>query len=127
MARTIHLMLLTLKAEKSILTTTSFPIFPTLLSRLGEVLHDTGIRFIALVFIVIWYQIDINFTSVVLSMLSHTSYYICSRTWNDVEHFRCCGARHKKTCINRTVLWAFYFFCYFSIPLIWYTWDHKPI
>ena len=70
MSRTIHLMLLTLKAEKSTLTTTNFPIFPALLSRLGEVLHDTGIRLIVLILIVVWYQIDVNFTSVLLSILS---------------------------------------------------------
>lgn len=70
MSRTIHLMLLTLKAEKSTLTTTNFPIFPALLSRLGEVLHDTGIRLIVLILIVVWYQIDVNFISVLLSILS---------------------------------------------------------
>ena len=70
MATTIHAIILAIKAEKSILTTTNFPIFPALLSRLGEVLHDTTIRFIVLAIIVVWYQIDITFTSLLLALLS---------------------------------------------------------
>ena len=70
MATTIHTMILSIKSEKSILTTTNFPIFPTLLSRLGEVLHDTAIRFIIVAIIIISYQIDITFTSLFLALLS---------------------------------------------------------
>ena len=70
MATTIHTILKSIKSEKSILTTTNFPIFPTLLSRLGEVLHDTTIRFIIVAIILIWYQIDITFTSLLLALLS---------------------------------------------------------
>jgi len=70
MATTIHAVLLAIKAEKAILTTTTFPIFPTILSRLGEVLHDTGIRFAVLAIIVIWYQLDIASASIILALLS---------------------------------------------------------
>ena len=70
MATTIHTIILSIKAEKSILTTTNFPIFPTILSRLGEVLHDTAIRFIIVAIIIVWYQIDITFTSLLLALLS---------------------------------------------------------
>ena len=70
MATGIHSMLLAIKSEKSILTTTNFPIFPTLLSRLGEVLHDTMIRFIVVAIIVIWYKVDVTFTHLVLALLS---------------------------------------------------------
>ena len=70
MATTIHALMLSIKAEKSILTTTNFPIFPTLLSRLGEVLHDTAIRFVVLLMIVMWYQMDVTIISSLLAILS---------------------------------------------------------
>jgi len=70
MATSIHAMLLAIKSEKSILTTTNFPIFPTLLSRLGEVLNDTGIRFIVVAIIVIWYQIDVTLYGLIMALLS---------------------------------------------------------
>jgi len=70
MATTIHTILRSIKTEKSILTTTTFPIFPMIVSRLGEVLHDTSIRFFALIVIVVWYQLDIAFLSIILALLS---------------------------------------------------------
>ena len=70
MATSIHAMLLAIKSEKSILTTTNFPIFPTLLSRLGEVLNDTGIRFIVVAIIVVWYQIDVTLYGLIMALLS---------------------------------------------------------
>lgn len=70
MATTIHTIMLSIKLEKSILKTTTFPIFPTILSRLGEVLHDTSIRFIVLAIIIVWQQIDVSFISIVLTLLS---------------------------------------------------------
>jgi len=70
MATSIHAMLLAIKSEKSILTTTNFPIFPALLSRLGEVLNDTGIRFIVVAIIVIWYQIDVTLYGLIMALLS---------------------------------------------------------
>ena len=70
MATTIHSMILSIKSEKSILTTTNFPIFPALLSRLGEVLHDTTIRLIVVALIILAYHINITFYSLLLAILS---------------------------------------------------------
>jgi len=70
MATTIHSMLLAVKSEKSILTTTNFPIFPALLSRLGEVLHDTAIRLVVVIFIIIAYKIDVSFFSILFALVS---------------------------------------------------------
>ncbi len=70
MATSVHSMLLAIKSEKSILTTTNFPIFPALLSRLGEVLHDTMIRLVVVAIIVIWYNIDVTFVHFLLALLS---------------------------------------------------------
>jgi len=67
---TIFTIVTSIKSEKSILTTTNFPIFPTMLSRLGKVLHETSIRLIVLILIVIWYQIDVTFFSLILTLLS---------------------------------------------------------
>ena len=70
MSTTIHTILKSIKSEKAILTTSTFPIFPMILSRLGAVLHDTGIRFIVLGLIVIWYQLDITLGSLILALFS---------------------------------------------------------
>jgi ABC-type polysaccharide/polyol phosphate export permease len=70
MATSIHTMLKAIKSEKSILTTTNFPIFPILISRLGEVLNDTIIRFIIVGIIILWYHIDITFYGLVLALFS---------------------------------------------------------
>jgi len=70
MATTIHTVILSIKAEKSILTTTNFPIFATMLSQVGEVLHDSAIRLIVVAFIVVWYSIDITLGSLLLALLS---------------------------------------------------------
>jgi len=70
MATSIHTMLKAIKSEKSILTTTNFPIFPMLLSRLGAVLNDTIIRFIVVAIIVVWYHIDVTFIGLFLALLS---------------------------------------------------------
>jgi len=70
MATTIHTIMLSIKTEKSILTTTNFPIFPTILSRLGEVLHDTVIRFLIVAIVIIWFQIDLSLMNVILALLS---------------------------------------------------------
>lgn len=70
MATSIHSMLLSIKSEKSILTTTNFPIFPALLSRMGEVLHDTTVRLVVVFIIVVWYHIDVTFDSLLLAFLS---------------------------------------------------------
>lgn len=70
MATAIQTLMLSIKAEKSILSTTNFPIFATLLSGLGEVLHDTVIRFIVLIIVIIMYQIDVNIVTAILALLS---------------------------------------------------------
>lgn len=70
MATTIHALILAIKSEKSILTTTNFPIFPALLSRLGEVLHDTGVRFIVVALLIFMYHIQVTFVSLSLALLS---------------------------------------------------------
>ena len=70
MATSIHAMLLAVKSEKSILTTTNFPIFPALLSRLGEVLNDTMIRLIVVIAIIIGYKMHITIGGVFLALLS---------------------------------------------------------
>ena len=67
---TIHTVLLSIKAEKSILTTTTFPIFPTILSRLGEVLHDTSVRLVVLAIVLIWFQIKVTVVTFFLFFLS---------------------------------------------------------
>lgn len=70
MATSIHSMLLSIKSEKSILTTTNYPIFPALLSRMGEVLHDTTVRLIVVIIIAVWYHIDVTPGSLLLALLS---------------------------------------------------------
>jgi len=70
MATSIHAIVLSIKKEKAILTTTTFPIFPAILSRLGEVLHDTIIRLIVLVVIIFWLNIDISIKSFILFLAS---------------------------------------------------------
>jgi ABC-type polysaccharide/polyol phosphate export permease len=70
MATGIHSMLLAVKSEKAILTTTNFPIFPALLSKLGEVLHDSMIRLVVVTMIVIGYNMDVTLTHLFLALLS---------------------------------------------------------
>jgi ABC-type polysaccharide/polyol phosphate export permease len=69
-ATTIHTVTMAIKSEKSVLTTTNFPIFPTILSKLGEVLHDTAIRFVIVAIIVVWFQMEISFGNLILAFLS---------------------------------------------------------
>ncbi len=70
MASIIQNVMLSIKKEKSILTTTNFPILASMISQLGSVLYETAIRIIAVVAIVIWFGIDTSFTSIILSILS---------------------------------------------------------
>jgi lipopolysaccharide transport system permease protein len=69
MTNTIHAMTISIKAEKAILTTSNFPVFPAMLSRLGEMLHDTTIRLLAVIFIIVWYQVDVHFVRSLMSLL----------------------------------------------------------
>jgi len=70
MSMTIYTTVTSLKSEKAILSTTSFPIFPVMLSRLGEVLHETSIRFAVLVVIMLWYHIGISPGTLLLTLLA---------------------------------------------------------
>jgi ABC-type polysaccharide/polyol phosphate export permease len=70
MATGIHSMLLAVKSEKAILTTTNFPIFPALLSKLGEVLHDSMIRLVVVAMIVIGYNMNVTPIHLFLALLS---------------------------------------------------------
>jgi len=70
MTTTIHGVLLSIKAEKSILTTSNFPIFPIMLSKLGEVFYETIIRFFVIAIIVFYFNVNINLISILLALLS---------------------------------------------------------
>ena len=70
MASIIQNVMMSIKKEKGILTTTNFPILASMISQLGSVLYETAIRIIAVVAIVIWFGIDTSFTSVALTLLS---------------------------------------------------------
>ncbi len=69
-ASIIQNVMISIKREKGILTTTNFPILASMISQLGSVLYDTAIRIIAVVAIIIWFGIDTSFTTVMLSLLS---------------------------------------------------------
>ncbi len=70
MSTTIYTVMVSIKSDKAILTTTNFPIFATMLSQLGEVLHDTGIRLVVVAIIILFYQVDIEIGSLLLAILS---------------------------------------------------------
>ena len=70
MSSIIQKVMVSIKKDKSILTTTNFPILVLMLSQLGSVLNDTGIRLVAIVLIVIWYHVDVSFVTVILTILS---------------------------------------------------------
>jgi ABC-type polysaccharide/polyol phosphate export permease len=70
MSTIIRHVMMSVKKEKSILTTTDFPVLATMLSQLGEVLHDTTIRFLVIAVIVIWYQLEVSFFGVTMAFLS---------------------------------------------------------
>jgi len=70
MSMTIYTMTTSIKSEKAILTTTGFPIFPIMLSRLGEVLHDSLVRLMIVIGILLWYHIDITLLRVVTTLFA---------------------------------------------------------
>jgi len=70
MSTIIRKVLLSIKQEKAILRTTDFPILVSMMSQLGEVLNESFIRIFAVVGIVLWYQIDVSVTSLILVLLS---------------------------------------------------------
>ena len=70
MASIIQNVMISIKKEKGILTTTNFPILASMISQLGSILYDTAIRIIAVVAVVIWFGIDTSFSSIILAILS---------------------------------------------------------
>jgi len=60
MADIMRKVMYSIKQDKSILTTTNFPVIVIMLSQLGEVIHDTLIRFVALAAIIIYFGIDVT-------------------------------------------------------------------
>ena len=70
MADIMRKVMYAIKKDKSILTTTDFPIFVVMLSELGEVIHDTLIRFVVLGGIVYYYGIEISLGGVLLALIA---------------------------------------------------------
>ena len=70
MSSIIQTVMISIKSEASILTTTNFPIIASMLSLVGSILNDTAIRIMAVTAIVIWYQLDVSFVTAVLTLLS---------------------------------------------------------
>ncbi len=70
MASIIQTVMVSIKTEASILTTTNFPIIASMLSRLGSVLNDTAIRLIAVTAIIIFYHLDVTPITILLTLLS---------------------------------------------------------
>jgi len=70
MSTIMRYVMISIKMDKSILTTTGFPIIATMLSQLGGVLNETAIRLIAIAAIIGWYRFDISMVSVILALLS---------------------------------------------------------
>lgn len=73
MAETIKSVMKSIKKEKSILKTTNYPIFITMLSQLGVVMFETAIRLIATAGIIIWFQIEIGFTNILYTLFALVS------------------------------------------------------
>lgn len=70
MATTIHTGMHSIKKEKAVLKTTTYPIFVALLGRLGEVLHDTLIRLVVVAVVVLIFDVDVTVWSVALFGIS---------------------------------------------------------
>lgn len=70
MSMTIYSIVTSIRSEKAILTTSNFPIFPAMLSRLGEVLHESSIRFVVLLGIVLWFHIAVSPFNILLFLVS---------------------------------------------------------
>ena len=69
MSTIVTKVMLSIKKEKNILQTTRIPILVFMISKLGEVLFDSFIRFIAVVVLVLWFQIDVSLLSAALLFL----------------------------------------------------------
>lgn len=62
--------MLSVKRESSILRTNNVSIIISMLRQLGEILFDSLIRVIAVVVVIIWFKIEVELVSVLLSILS---------------------------------------------------------
>ena len=70
MADIMRKVMYAIKKDKSILTTTDFPILVVMLSEFGEVIHDTLIRFVVLGGIIWYYGVDITLFGALLAFLA---------------------------------------------------------
>lgn len=64
MATIIKSVMKSIKKEASILKTTSYPIFVTMLSQLGIVIFESSIRIIVIMGIMFWFKIEIGITNI---------------------------------------------------------------
>jgi lipopolysaccharide transport system permease protein len=78
MATTIKNVMMSIKKEASILKTTNYPIFIVMLSQLGIVIFETFIRLIAIIGIMVWFNIEIGFTNIPYTILGFISITIFS-------------------------------------------------
>ena len=70
MADIMRKVMYSIKQDKSILTTTNFPIIAIMLSQLGEVIHDTLLRFVALAAIMLYFKVDVTLLGLFLAILT---------------------------------------------------------
>lgn len=78
MATTIKSVMMSIKKEAAILKTTNYPILVAMLSQLGIVIFETIIRLIAIVGIMLWFDIEIGITNIPYTMLAFVSVTIFS-------------------------------------------------
>lgn len=70
MSMTIYSVVTSIRSEKSILRTTSFPVFPLMLSRLGGVLQESTVRLLVIVGIILWYHVSVAPLTLLLTLFS---------------------------------------------------------
>lgn len=78
MSSIIKKTMLSIKAEKNILRSTNLPMLVVMVSKMGEILFDSFIRFFAVIVIVVWQNIDIPIISILYFILSLIPIIICS-------------------------------------------------
>jgi lipopolysaccharide transport system permease protein len=78
MATTIKSVMMSIKKEASILKTTNYPILIAMLSQLGIVIFETLIRLVAIIGIMVWFNIGVGFTNILFTILSFISITIFS-------------------------------------------------
>ena len=69
MSKVMRESLTTVKSQKAILSKTNYPIIAAIFARIAEVFSDTVIRVIAVVAIMIWFQIASNFYGFIMGIL----------------------------------------------------------